>query len=159
MTTKKTEHPLEDIFDIESGSTELNLPSVRDRITEITTTESADGLYDDIDLSIESQFQEVYDTALEAYQIQADEAELVEGKYKARNQEIAVQLLQTALNAAANRSTLKTNKEKIRIAEMKTRSSGSVTNNNTIVGTTSEILKMMREAKKAEDPKIINDDD
>ena len=98
--------------------------------------------------------------ALEAYEAQAEEAELVEGRYKARNAEIAVQFLNTALNAANSRGTLKANKDKLRVAEAKVSKGGGGTTNNTIVGTTSEILALMRDAqKKEQDPKVINQDE
>jgi len=116
MGTEKTEkivdHPLEEIFGIEEGTT--SVPSVV-RSSDIIETP----LYDRKDKEIDGQFQEIYDTALEAFEEQAEEAELVEGKYRARNHEIAAQYLTIALNAANSKGTHKVNRDKHKINELK----------------------------------------
>lgn len=150
MTTKtKTievniEHPLEDFFEIDSCSTVVHQEK---RLTEADNPTTAG--YDDKDQQIDEQFQEIYNLALDAYNSQADEVDVVDSKFKARTQEVAVQLLNTALAAANSRGTLKHQKEKISVAAAKIKG-GAVTNNNTIVGTTKEILKMLRDAKSGD---------
>jgi hypothetical protein len=64
------------------------------------------------DNEIEKQFQEIYETAMSAYEALFQEVDLVEGKYKARTGEVAVQFLNTALNAAGNKMKLKQGKDK-----------------------------------------------
>ena len=152
IVDEKHSHPLEDVFDIEQQST--NMPTVqRDTdLVDATTDATVKHPYDNKDSEIDGQFQEVYDTAMEAFSTQAQEAELVEGRYKARNQEIAVQFLNTALNAAANKGTLKNNKEKLAIAALKVKTgTGNTTNNNMVVGDRNEILRALREKKAAQD--------
>ena len=155
ITEKNMAHPMEDLFDIDSGST--SVPAVK-RTTELST--SVEHPYDDKDNEIDEQFQEIYDLALEAFGAQSQEAELVEGKYKARNQEIAVQFLNTALNAAANKGTLKNNKEKMAIAAKKVDASakpGGTTNNNLIVGDRNDILRALRADREAERNEVVDD--
>ena len=129
------EHPLEKVFDIEEGTT---LVPQTVRSTELVVAEQ----YDNKDAEIETQFQEVYDAAMGAFETQFQEADLVEGKYKARSGEVAVQFLNTALQAAQNKSLLKQHKDKL--TEALTRRAGPKTvNNNLIVSSQNEILKKL----------------
>jgi len=54
------EHPLEEIFDIESGTTVITRT---EKTTELVKSDD----YDEKDIEIEDQFQEVYDAALAAF--------------------------------------------------------------------------------------------
>lgn len=131
-----TQHPMENLLDIEEGSTMV--PAIQ-RNTDLVV----DVQYDDKDVEIEEQFQEVYDLALEAFEAQSAEAELVEGKYKARNGEIAAQYLNTALNAAKEKSSQKMHKDKTTLAANKVTSPTGMTQNNLIVGDRNDILKTL----------------
>ena len=84
--------------------------------------------------------QEVYDAAMGGFETQMDEAEIVEGKYKARNGEVAVQFLNAALNAAKEKSGLKQHKDKVTKTP-----SGPVTNN--VILTHEALLDMINDAK------------
>lgn len=128
-------HPLEQVFDIEQGTTLM--PTVV-RTTEIIAVET----YDDKDNEIEGQFQEVYDAAMGAFETQFQEAELVEGKYKARSGEVAVQFLNTALQAAQSKSSLKQHKDKLTV-DLNNKSAPKTVNNNLIVGSQAEILERL----------------
>ena len=80
-----------------------------------------------------------------AFESQLEEAELVEGKYKARNGEVAVQFLNTALGAAREKSVLKQHKDKVTVQKGKI---GTVHNhNNLIVADRNEILKTLQQGK------------
>ena len=129
-------HPMENILDIEEGTTMM--PAVK-RTTELVVS----GQYDDKDDEIDEQYQEVYDLSLEAFEQQSQEAELVEGRYKARNGEIAAQYLNIALNAAKEKGSLKGNKDKLSLAAEKVTSGSRTTNNNLIVGDRNDILKTL----------------
>lgn len=132
-----TTHPMEDVFDIEEGTT---IVTREERETEIVCDET----YDDKDNEIEEQIQEVYDAAMGAFESQCDEAELVEGKYKARNAEVAVQFLSAALSAAKEKRSMKEHKDKHLIASGKVKGAGpGVTNNNLIVADRNELLREM----------------
>jgi len=146
MSTSKeieviVEHPMEEILDIEPGTTLV--PRV-ERTTELVSSEH----YDEKDQEIEEQVQEIYDAAMGAFETQMEEAELVEGKYKARNGEVAVQFLNAALNAAKEKANLKQHKDKMVIAQNKYQGPNTV-NQNLIVADRNEILK--RIANNSED--------
>lgn len=127
-------HPLEEVFGIEQGTTML--PTIQ-RTTELTVVES----YDVKDKEVEGQLQEVYDAAMGAFETQSQETELVEGKYKARSGEVAVQFLNTALEAAKSKSTIKMHKDKL--STVVNKPPGTV-NNNLIVADRNELLKNLR---------------
>ena len=137
MSTHRTEietlmeHPLEDAFDIEPGTT---ITTKTERTTALAISEQ----YDAKDVEIEEQFQEIYDAAMGAFEDQVAEAEVVEGKYKARNMEVATQLLTAALHAAKEKSNQKKEKDKNDIARNKT--TNKVTNNNVFMGSHQELL-------------------
>lgn len=126
------EHPLEQVFEIEKGTTLM--PTVV-RSTEIVAAET----YDDKDNEIEGQFQEVYDAAMGAFESQFQETELIEGKYKARSGEVAVQFLNAALQAAQSKSQLKQHKDKITL-DLNSKTAPKTVNNNLIVGSQADIL-------------------
>lgn len=148
MTDKKNveipiNHPMEGVLDIEEGTT--NVPAVK-RTSEVAVAVT----YDKKDSEIDEQFQEIYDLSLEAYEIQAQEAELVEGKYKARAGEVAAQYLTIALNAAKDKATLKINKDKSTIQAEKLSGSGKLTQNNLIVGDRNDIIKALLQSQQPE---------
>jgi hypothetical protein len=128
------EHPLEKVFGIEQGTTML--PTVQ-RTTELAVVHT----YDEKDKEVEGQFQEVYDAAMGAFETQSQETELVEGKYKARSGEVAVQFLNTALAAAQSKSTLKQHKDKL--STVVNKAPGTV-NNNLIVADRNDLLRNLR---------------
>lgn len=134
---KTIEHPLEEFFEIESGTTEVE---VFERDGEVLSAEG----YDSKDAEIEKQFQEIYDSAMEGYDVLAEEMERVEGKYVARVGEVSVQHLNAALNAAQAKMKLKEHKDKL---ESKGTSSPShVTTNNNLIVDDRELF--MRELQK-----------
>jgi hypothetical protein len=146
MTTKTIDHPLEDVLDIPSNSTEIDV--IEHESKEIQVIDHPD--YDDKDQSIDSQFQEVYDLAMDAFERQAEDAEIIEPKFRARTQEVAAQFLNTALNAAKEKSYLKVHKDKINIAKAKATGPQTV-NNNLVVADRNELLKkMMGESNEEE---------
>lgn len=132
---KAIEHPLEGVFEIESGTTMV--PQTV-RSTELIVSDQ----YDEKDTEIEQQFQEVYDAGMSAFEQQFGEADMVEGKYKARAGEVAVQFLNAALAAAQAKSTLKIHKDKLTVDVMKGIKPNTV-NNNLIVASQADILKKL----------------
>jgi len=135
------DHPLEDIFDIEPGTT---LIPRTEKSTELVVAEE----YDDKDKEIEDQFQQIYDAALAAFEDQLAESEVIEGKYKARNMEVGVQLLNTALTAAKEKSNMKQHKDKTAVDKGKLKGK-TVNHNNLIIADRNDILKTL--AGKTED--------
>lgn len=136
------EHPMEEVLDIEPGTTVV---STVERTTELVAAEE----YDNKDNEIEEQFQEIYDAAMDAYDEQMGVSDNVEGKYKARNAEVAVQFLNTALTAAKEKSGMKQHKDKITIDKKK--GPGGTTHidqQNNIIADRNELLKMFRDQKE-----------
>jgi len=128
------EHPLEQVFDIEEGST---LVPTTVRSTEMVSIQQ----YDQKDNEIEGQFQEIYDASMGAFESMFQEAEVIEGKYKARSGEVAVQFLNAALAAAQSKSQLKQHKDKL----VNNVRGPSTVNNNLIVGDRNDILRKLRD--------------
>lgn len=133
---KAINHPLEDILDLEPGTTMMEVP---DRLpTEIVTTDD----YDKKDKEIETQLQEVYDAAMTQFEVTCEEAEKVEGKYKARNGEVAIQALNTALAAVRTKAEVKSSKDKVKV---KATASGPRTLNQNLIVDRNELLKLLEE--------------
>lgn len=131
---KVVAHPMEKVFDIDEETTIVEHQEV------VPTEVVHAAQYDEKDMEIEKQLQEVYDTAMVQFQIQSGITELVEGKYAARNAEVAAQFLNTALNAVNTRATVKSNKDKLKSVAPK---NGAVTNNNLVVTDRNELLKIL----------------
>ncbi len=108
-TEKAIEHPLEELLDIDPGSTlvEFIEPALPTEAIKI------EGVYDVKDGEIEDQLQEIFDTAMTQFEVQSGVCAAVDGKYAARNAEVAVQFLTAALNAVQTKATVKGNKDKI----------------------------------------------
>ncbi len=108
-TEKAIEHPLEELLDIDPGSTlvEFIEPALPTEAIKI------EGVYDVKDGEIEDQLQEIFDTAMTQFEVQSGVCAAVDGKYAARNAEVAVQFLTAALNAVQTKATVKSNKDKI----------------------------------------------
>lgn len=139
-TDKLTTHPLEAAFNIEPGTT----------ITEYSTTLPAEVVpmpdYDDKDNEIEGKLEEIYAIAMNQVINVADEIERVEGKYKARMGEVTATMLNVALDAVRQKTTLKIHKDKLMTEKTNTAvQRGNVVTNNNLVVTAdrNEILRML----------------
>lgn len=144
---KQTGHPLEDIFGLPSGTTEVSVIQRNAQLVEHVD-------FDDKDNEIEEQFQEVYDVAMSTFENQVEMLERAETdpKYVARQMEVAAQFLNTALAAAKEKANLKTTKDKL-LAAQRTGQGGSgnvpsVGNGEPVVMSHSALLKMLKEAKE-----------
>ena len=182
MTEKTTKnHPLEELLEIEEGSTPLPSvepnPFMEEDIEELEIDEDEfykkkpldtsleefagempqeDNIYDDVDQKNEKKFQEIYNYAMETFSQQVQEASLVEGRFRARNLEVAAQFLKIGLDSAKDSSTQKANKDKLRLAQKKVDGSGgNKTQNNFFIGDRNDL---MRELDKVEGrpSKVIN---
>ena len=131
---KTVEHPLEEVFDIEPGSTivEYQEPAPM-------TLVKPDN-YDDKDHEIENQLQEVFDSAMVQYETLRDETLNVEGKYKARTAEVSIQALNTALQSIRTKAEVKASKDKL---VAKQTGGPQTLNQNLIVADRNELLKIL----------------
>ena len=130
---KNIEHPLEDVFDIEPGTT---LITRQEQKTDLVPVDD----YDEKDTEIEESIQEVYDKAMSGYERIQDECEDIEGRYLPRMMEVGVQHLKMALDAAEAKARMKELKDKL---AAKTKSAGPKTVNNNLVISREELLKTM----------------
>lgn len=141
--TKLIEHPLEAELGIESGTTLVEYSE------SVPATLVADEKYDNKDNEIEEQFQEVYEKAMDAFDEQFEEAQRVEGKYKARGAEVASQFLNTALSAAREKKELKQHKDKLEVAQQRAGTPNTV-NQNLIVDR-NDILRAIQGRNEEDD--------
>lgn len=135
------EHPLEEIFQLEPGTTVVEYKEVVP--TEILQAPE----YDDKDSEIEAQFQEIYDVAMGNVTAMSDEIERIEGKYKARAGEVTATMLSVALSAAREKAQLKSHKDKMSTEKITAGRPGTV-NNNLIVADRNEILRAFLDKKQ-----------
>lgn len=144
IKTEFSDHPLEDAFDIEPGTTITEYKEVLPApIVEHPT-------YDDKDSEIEGKLEEIYTIALTNVETISDEMERVEGKYKARIGEVTATMLNVALSAVREKRELKQHKDKMTADTMAAGTPHTV-NNNLVVADRNEIMKMLRDKKKAND--------
>lgn len=130
---KNLDHPLEDIFDIEPGTTLITRQEQKTELVELAE-------YDEKDIEIEESMQEVYDKAMSGYERIQDECEDIEGRYLPRMMEVGVQHLKMALDAAEAKARIKEMKDKL---NSKSKSSGAKTINNNLVISREELLRTM----------------
>jgi len=96
-------------------------------------------------LSVDQSLLDLYDKALEAYEEQINNAQLVEPRFAARNMEVAKMFLDSAFDAIALRQKQIEHVDKKEMAEQKLlgRNSPHLTQNNYILGDRNEILKKL----------------
>lgn len=140
---KMIESPLEDLFDIESGSTmsmvqggSSNLPVAHDSAIDTTPDEE--------DVKVSRQLDTVYDYAIESFEAQHALQQTVDPKFAARNAEVAAQFLKIALDATDSRAKNKLEKDKLRGS---TSHGPQTVNNNLIVTDRKSVLAALRDAK------------
>ena len=152
VITKNVEHPLEDIFELPSGSTEI---SVIQRRTEVVAHVD----FDNKDSEIEQQFQEVYDVAMSTFENTVDlmERSETDPKYVARQMEVAAQYLNTALAAAKEKANLKQGKDKL-LAQARTAASTMKSNEPgaPVVMDHATLLKLIKGEKPESETQVVD---
>lgn len=119
-------HPLEDVFNMEIGSTPLNVEQRYENIgaNSLLTQEPAaedepkvmPDVKDDDDIQTDRRLDEVYDAAMNTFQQQTAYTEIIEPRYAARNAEVAAQFLALALNAATSKAKVKVDRKRTNAA-------------------------------------------
>lgn len=128
---KLVEHPLEDIFNIESGTTIMEYHEVLpEKPIEMPN-------YDEKDDEIEMKLEEIYSVSMGQVTLVADEMERVEGKYKARIGEVTATMLNVALGAVREKRMMKEHKDKLKPSGPT--AAGSITNNTLVVASDSVV--------------------
>lgn len=133
-TERVISHPCEDFFEIENNSTIMTVAEPR------STQLAEHSSYDDKDCEIEEQYQEIYDKAMDAFDDIQQDMEGIEGKFKARNNEVGVAFLNAALSAAKEKARLKEHKDKL--TGPSGDGNGGTTNNTQVNISSSDLIKM-----------------
>jgi hypothetical protein len=141
--TKTIEHPMEQVLDIEPGTTVVEYHEMLP--AEIVQMPD----YDKKDAEIEEKIEEVYTAAMGNVATVADEMERVEGKYKARIGEVTAAMLNVALGAVREKRELKMHKDKVAI-EVSQGGNPRTVNNNLVVADRNEILRILADKKSQE---------
>lgn len=141
---KAVDHPLESLFNIESGTTMVEYHEVLpEKPVEMPN-------YDDKDDEIEMKLEEIYSVSMGQVTLVADEMERVEGKYKARIGEVTATMLNVALGAVREKRMMKEHKDKLRPIQQ----AGTINNNTLVVASDSvvadrnELLRAFMSQKK-----------
>lgn len=141
-----TDHPLEEFFNIEDGTTETINPDDVDLEIEHTFLVQYDD-YDNKDKELESQYQNIMDMSIRAYKTQVATSRQVDPKYRARNEEVAIQYLNIALDALREKTNLKLGRDKITKSHKNTQNN---TNGDVITADRNELIKRLTSKNKSE---------
>lgn len=152
---KIIETPFEKTFNLEPGSTlltnnvDIYEENEEENDKEIVNKETdMNNVYDEKDNEIESQLETIYKKAINAFDDYTELIDLIEGKYKARNSEVAVLYLNAALSAINAKKDFKMNKDKL---NKKNESSGPRVINNNLITNTNDLIKLLSEKNKTKD--------
>lgn len=138
------EHPLEDILEIEPGTTMTTRAEILPAPTSIVLAD-----YDEKDTEIEEKLDEIYQSAMGQAESIGDQIEVVEGKYKARVGEVSASMLTVALGAVREKRELKQHKDKFTLSS-RTGDNPRTVNNNLIL-THKEMLDLVKGKKPVND--------
>lgn len=151
IKTKQIEHPMEEVLEIEPGTTVVEYKE----LVPVEPVKIAE--YDVKDDEIEGKLEEIYTVAMGQVEAVGDELDRVEGKYKARIGEVTANMLNVALGAVREKREMKSHKDKLFVSAsaLKNKLAGGekTVNNNLIVADQSEILRVIQGEKKDEDDK------
>jgi hypothetical protein len=102
---------------------------------------------DEEDKEITKKIDDIYDSAMEAYQNQTAYVEILEPRYAARNAEVAANYLNTALNAVSLKAKVKGEKRKTAGGFIPY--ANNTTTNNVVVADRNQLLRMIMEDGKS----------
>src|SRR5699024_9669762 len=119
---EETSHQLEDFFGVEKNSTMVA------RAKHVSRELFKHSEYDEKDSEIEGDFETIYQRALEAYTESMETRFSDDPKSEMLAKAQANEFLKTALQAAKERSNIKTNKDKLAVSREKIKSTEKVAN-------------------------------
>ena len=139
-----TSHHLEDVFDIEKGTTEVAIS----KHTSDSSAFSSSALYDNVDRAINDGVDEVYDAALaQALDLQQSMA-VADIDTKASLAQASAILLRVALEAQKTKAQVKTSKDSNIIKQQQAEAKS---NQPTVVLDHATLLKMINDQKKLQE--------
>jgi len=139
-------HPLEEHFGIKKGSTEI--VTVQRKTVDLVKPEQ----YDEKDVEIEKDYQEIADSALNIVELLKSQLATSEPKYMARLAEVIGQQLNTALSAVDKKAKMKSGKDNYLLRKEKATTPKNV--NQTLIINREALLDMMK--TDGEDAKILD---
>ena len=135
-TQQLTDHPMEDLLDITPCTTVTESNMVLPNVAEHAA-------YDEKDDEIDSKLEEIYTFAMAAAMDNKDASAQVEGKYKARVNEVTATMLNVALGAIKEKSAIKQHKDKCKVPQQPVAGS-KVINNTLVTASFSDIVGMIK---------------
>lgn len=150
--TRQSENSIENVLGVPSGTTEIEETKVN-----LIPVEYEE--YDDKDRELEEDYVDIQERALELYETVLDKLDDASPDKIARLVEVATAVLNTSLTAVEKRRIQKEVKDKIleKQRSSKNPKRGGNTTNNIVVGTHSDLISLIAQAKEAEN--IIEHDD
>lgn len=137
-------HPLDSVFGISEDLTESEIDSRYEMVetNQPAPAASAQDVKDEDDLMVEKRIDDVYESAMSAFQQQVSYTEIIEPRYAARNAEVAANYLNIALAAANSRAKVKNDRRRSNQGFVPYNNAGKTTN-NILIANREEILKMI----------------
>jgi hypothetical protein len=147
MSNMPIQHPLDSVFNMREDELDIeqqySMTEVPVSATPVAPTEAPVDLKDEDDKLIEQRIDEVYDSAIAAFQNQSAYLEVIEPRFAARNAEVAANYLNIALAAANSRAKVKTDRKRANAPFVPFNNNGGKTVNNMIVASREEMLRMI----------------
>ena len=146
--TQKFTNPLDDLFNIadDEMADQNEMAAYEEAAAADIAAQQANAPAvvekDEEDVENDKRFDEIYTAAKDAFDNQMAYTEIIEPRYAARNAEVAANFLNLALQAAATKARVKTDRKRA-TAFIPGMGAGSKVTNNTIVATREEILRMI----------------
>ena len=137
-------HQLDSVFGISENETEEDMNASYEMInTEQASDSPPQDAKDEDDKLVEQRIDEVYSSAIAAFQTQVGYTEIIEPRYAARNAEVAANYLSIALAAANSRAKVKVDRKRSNQSFVPYANQGGKTTNNILIANREEILKMI----------------
>lgn len=134
-------NPLDELFQTEQPVTEITeYKSTTEGELAAQQAPVEESEVDLEDKAIDKKIDQVYDAAYDTFQQQMQYAEIVEPRYAARNAEVAANYLNIALNAAATRARVKSDRKK---SSAFVPYAGGKTQSNVVVASREDIMRMI----------------
>jgi hypothetical protein len=136
-------HPLDSVFGISEEMSESDIDSRYEMVEANHQPQPpTQDVKDEDDVLVEKRIDEVYESAISAFQQQVSYTEIIEPRYAARNAEVAANYLNIALAAANSRAKVKNDRKRANQNFVPYSGAGKTTN-NILIANREEILKMI----------------
>jgi hypothetical protein len=135
----KLVNPLDELFETEQPTEIVEYEQATEGELAALQAEAPAPEIDEEDIEINKKIDAVYDAAIDTFQNQMAYTEIVEPRYAARNAEVAANYLNIALNAAATRAKVKSDRKKTAAFVPY----AGKTQNNVVVASREDIMRMI----------------